>query len=184
MSNSLPANIKIGYLVILFTLLYLYTQSSITLSFKFLLSALTILGFAILFLHSALQRRSIVLYGAIGIFVFLYFFNLLFLVAGITNRNIFIFNLDEIVNIVPAASMLAVSCLLYLILTRLKGWNTNGEERITKIFMGFLLGLVITEKVIRISLPYFSNLVLSVVCFIVFSELVTISIRTLYPKEE
>ena len=184
MSNSVLQAIKIGYVVVLVGLLLLFIQSSFATSFKFFLASLTTLGFVILLVHSAVQKRSPILYGAIMIFAFLFFLNLAFLAGSIMNKDMFVMTLDDISNVFPIVYLLCVSCIFYLIMLAIKGWNTSGEQRLVKIFLGFLIGFLVVDKVISLSLGHFANPILAVVCFLVFSELVIISVRSLYPKEE
>jgi hypothetical protein len=109
--------------------------------------------------------------------------SLAFIGAATVEKDVFVFSLDDILDMTPLLYMLVFSAAFYLVITFLRGWNTPGEQRITRLFIGLLVSFIFVEKIVSLSLPYFSNIILGVLLVLIYSEFVTVSIKSIYPDQ-
>lgn len=162
-------------------LLAQYFESSADLSFKFVLSAGGIVGYIILFFHSALQMQSKLFLGGLIIFGLLCVLDLLNLVAALLATDRLVFRVDGIKEMRPLFYTLLSSIFFYLIIAFMNGWNTSGEQRLTTLFIALLASLLVVEKVVGVSLEDLTNIILAIFLLYIHVQFTSISIQSMYP---
>ena len=172
--------IKLSYVAVSVVLFFDFVKDAHASSFKFIISAFGIATFFPLFLCSVLQKGFKVVYYAIVVFAILYIFNVVFIVSSFVNIDFWIFTLDDLTIISPVVYLILVTGLLYLVINKCLCFTSPAEKRILRLFMAFLLVLVVVEKVISVSLPIASNYLLALMFMLILSEYIAISVNSYY----
>jgi hypothetical protein len=176
--------IKLSYVALSVALLLSFVKEAYSFSFKFVISSIGIFTFFSIFLCSVLQKGFKVVYYAIFVFALLYILNLIFIISSVVNTDFLLLTLDQLTIISPVVALVVLTGLLYLTVQKCLCFTSPAEKRILKLFIAFLLALVVVEKVISISLPGVSNILLGVMFMFIISEYITIGINSYYAGDK
>ena len=184
LSHRSCLTIKLSYVLISTALLLNFISEAHSLNFKFIISSIVILVFCALFVCSVLQKGFIIIYSAIIIIGVLYILNLVFIVSSFMNSDLWIFSVQNLSYLSPVAYLILLSGLIYLIINNCVCFTSPAEKKILKLFIAFLLSLIITERIISLSIPRISNIVLGVIFMFILTEYLGIGVKSYYSGEK
>lgn len=176
--------IKLSYVLIGSVFFIDFINEAYSCSFKFIISSIGIVTFFSLFLCSVLQKGFSIVYFSILVFGMLYIFNLVFIVSSVINTDVGVLSLDNLSYVSSVVYMVMLSGLLYLIIHKCLCFTSPAEKRILRLFLAFLISLIVVEKIISLSLPAISNIILGLIFMFIISEYLTISVKSYYSERQ